>query len=83
MSDLGVNVEYYEDCLVQTMPRYTEFQFNLAFGNVWKKCSKENLETLLDSIPSQNQNSLFQNVTLIRDLWKQEKVSSPYSINYL
>jgi hypothetical protein len=83
MQDLGINIEYYGDCLVQTMPNYTEFQFNLAFGNVWKKCNKENLEALLDSVTSQDQNSLFQNISLIRDLWKQEKVSSPYSINYL
>jgi hypothetical protein len=83
MSDLGLTIEYYGECLVETMPNYSQFQFQLAFGNVINNCNDKNLELILDSIPTENRNSLFNNVSVIRKLWKEEKISSPDKLIYL
>ena len=79
--DLGMNIEYYGECLVETMPQYSQFQFTLFFGNNWKK-DENNLEQLLESIPEMD-SSLLDNVKVIKKLWKEQKVSHPYKLIYL
>ncbi|MBT4651618.1 hypothetical protein HOC13_03795 [Candidatus Woesearchaeota archaeon] len=83
MEDLGMEIRYFGDCLVQTMPKYSQFQFDLAFGTVWRTCGEDNLEVLLGSVTSQNNTSLMKNINVINTLWKGGRMSSPDKLIYL